>query len=513
MSDNTSNNKRIARNTIYLYLRMVFVLVIGLYTSRVVLQQLGVSDYGVYSVVAGFVSLFSFLNTTLSSSLQRFYNYEGGNKGEIGYVEVYSVGVKVHLVLALIILLILETVGIWYINNIMVLPEGRLAAANFLFQFSVISLFLIIVEIPFTSVIIAKERMDFYALVSICDVVLKLIIVLILPYLSYDKLITYGFLLFCITIIDFILYFIYIKKHFRNLIIKKNTDYILLKKLLGFTGWNLFGTFVFMLKGQGINLLLNAFFGTIVNAARGVAYQVNSAITGFSSNISVSFRPQMVSSYAEGNTQRAYNLFKTQSRISFWLILMLITPVILEIDLLLRLWLGNVVPENTNIFTILVLIDALVCTLNTPVTQIVFATGKIKNYQIFTSVVNSFLLPVCWLLLEYGMEAWGVFLVTILISILNQIAAVVAMHHVFAFSIMDYLRSIIFPCVMMMLLIPIVPYLLTCIMQDSVIRLIIVCILSLFSSTILLYVLFLSESEKMIAKSFTKRISDRIFAL
>lgn len=481
---------------------MVFVLIVGLYTSRVVLNVLGVSDYGVYNVVAGFVSLFSFLNATLSSSLQRFYNYEGGNRGETGYAEVFSVGVQVHLLLAIIILLLLETIGIWYINNIMILPEGRVASANILFQFSAISLFLIICEIPFTSVIIAKEKMDFYAIVSILDVVLKLVIVLVLPYVSQDKLIAYGFLLLCVTIIDFLFYFGYTKLKFNNLRAQKKINRSLLKQLLSFSGWNLLGTFVFMLKGQGLNLLLNAFFGTIVNAARGVAYQVNSAITGFSTNISVSFRPQMVSSYAEGNTQRAYVLFKTQSKICFCLILMLITPVIFEIDLLLKLWLGNVVPQDANIFTILVLVDALVCTLNTPVTQIVFATGKIKNYQILTSIVNIFLLPICWLLLRLGMEAWVVFMVTVLISVINQIIAVLAMNQVLSFSIKDYLKQIILPCLLMMLIVPLVPYLLTCVMQDSIMRLIIVSLMSFLLSLVLLYSLFLSKSEKSIAKSY-----------
>ena len=505
MEDNSSKNKQIAKNTIYLYIRMVFVLIVGLYTSRVVLNVLGVSDYGVYNVVAGFVSLFSFLNATLSSSLQRFYNYEGGNRGETGYTEVFSVGVKVHLLLALVILLLLETVGIWYINNIMVLPGGRLASANILFQFSVISLFLVIIEIPFTSVIIAKEKMDFYAVVSILDVILKLVIVIVLPYASQEKLIAYGFLLLCVTIIDFLLYFGYTKIKFKDLKVQKNTNRSLLKQLLSFSGWNLLGTFVFMLKGQGLNLLLNAFFGTVVNAARGVAYQVHAAITGFSTNISVSFRPQMVSSYAEGNTQRAYNLFKTQSKICFCLILMIITPVIFEIDLLLKLWLGNVVPQDTNIFTILVLIDALVCTLNSPVTQIVFATGKIKNYQILTSIINIFLLPICWVLLRLGMEAWVVFMVTIIISIINQIIAILAMNRVFSFSIKDYLKQIILPCILMMLIVPLVPYLLTCVMQDSIFRLIIVSFLSFLLSSVLLYSFFLSESEKNIARSYLKK--------
>ena len=281
MPNISASNKRIAHNTIFLYVRMVFVLIVSLYTSRVVLNVLGVSDYGVYNVVAGFVSLFSFLNATLSSSLQRFYNYEGGKKSELGLSNVFSVGVRVHTILAIIIFIVLETFGIWYINNVMVLPEGRVAAARFLYQFAVASMLLVVMQIPFTAAIIANEKMDFYAIVSIVDVLLRLIIVLILPHVSSDRLIVYGFLLFCITCIDFLLYVVYSKLKFNYLKFEKDIDLVLLKNLISFSGWNLLGTFVFMLKGQGANLLLNSFFGTTVNAARGVAFQVNGAITGF----------------------------------------------------------------------------------------------------------------------------------------------------------------------------------------------------------------------------------------
>lgn len=507
MVDNTSpRNNKIAKNTILLYVRMVFVLLVGLYTSRVVLNVLGVSDYGVYNVVAGFVSLFSFLNATLASSLQRFYNFEEGKNGYDGVTRVFSVGLKIHLVLAFLILILLETIGIWYINSIMVLPEGRLPAANVLFQFSIASLFLLIIEIPFSSAVFAFERMDFFAIVSIIDVVLRLIIVILLPHFLYDKLIIYGFLQLCVSIIDFALYFVYTKKNFTFLKLEKYTDKVLLKNLLSFSGWNLLGTFIFMLKGQGLNVLLNAFFGTIVNAARGVAFQVNSAISGFSANIAMSFRPQMVSSYAEGNNSRAYSLFKAQSKICFCLILMLITPVVFEIDLILRLWLGRAIPDNTNLFTILVLVDALICTLNTPVTQIVFATGNIKMFQILTSSVNVFLLPVSWLFLKCGFDAWIVFLITIVVSIINQVIAIYVMNKVFPFDISDYIKTIILPCCLLTLFVPLLPYVICCFIDDSFLRLILLCISSIVATISSLYLFFLSESEKQLAKTFLLKL-------
>ncbi len=500
--ESVSQNNRIAKNTLFLYIRMAFVLLVGLYTSRVVLNVLGVSDYGIYNVVAGFVSLFSFFNATLSSSLQRFYNFEGAKTGEDGITRVYSLGFRIHAILAAAIFIVLETFGIWYIYNVMVLPDGRLEAAGLLYQFSIASMMFVIMKIPYASVIIAQEKMDFFAIASIVEVLLRLGIALVLPYLGHDKLVVYGILQLSVSAVDFLLNMVYAKRKFKYLHIQKETDRELLNSIMSFSGWNLLGTVIFMLKGQGVNLVLNVFFGTVVNAARGVAFQVSAAITGFSSNISISFRPQMVSSYAAGNKKRAYRLFTSQSKICYCLLLTVITPVILEIDMLLHLWLGEAVPENANVFTVLVLIDAMICTLNTPVTQIVYATGSIKYYQLFTSFVNFFLLPLCWIALKCGAEAWTVFLITIVVSIINQLVALKAMHMVFYFSYGEYLKGIILPCLIMTLLVPILPFLISRVMADSIVSFLVMGVISLVTSAGLLFFVFLSDSEKAVFQRF-----------
>lgn len=500
MPDNSNSNKRIAKNTFYLYVRMAFVLVIYLYTSRVLLNVIGVSDYGVYNVVAGFVSLFSFFNTTLASSLQRFYNFQGQIKGDAGYRNVYSVGFRVHLILAAVVLIILETFGTWYINNVMVVPEGRIHVVNYIFQFSIISMVLVIMQIPYTAAIITNEKMDYYALVSIIDVLLKLVIILLLPIIPYDRLWIYGFFQLLISIINFILYYFYAKIKFRYLKLEARVDISLLRDIISFSGWNLMGTLIFMMKGQGLNLMLNVFFGPIVNAARGIAFQINSALMGFSQNISLAFKPQMVSSYAQGNSQRTYKLFLAQSKICYCLTLMLIVPVILEMDYLLHLWLGKAVPNNTNIFSILVLVDMLICTLNAPVTQIVFGTGNIKCYQILSSSVNILLLPCCWVLLYIGWQAWIVFFITIVFSIINQVVCLYGMHRVFDFDYEDYVRKIIMPCLFMTVLVPVIPAICRLIFPDSVLRLMLIAVTSIVTSLSLLYTLFLSNNERQIAK-------------
>ena len=505
MSEETNNN-RIVRNTAYLYLRMVLVLIVGLYTSRVVLNALGASDFGVYNVVAGFVSLFAFLNATLSASLQRFYNFEGGKRGDSGYTDVFSVGMRVHLVLSLVVLVILESFGLWYVNHVMVLPEGRLPAANLLFQFSVLSMILIILQIPYSGAIIAKEKIDFYAVVCIVEVFLRLFLIILLPYSPFDKLIVYAYIQLFITIFDFLLFYFYSKKNFKYLCLTKKVNKDMLRGILSFSGWTLIGAFAFLLKGQGLNLLLNSFFNTIVNAAYGVAYQVSGAISGFSNNISMAFRPQMVDCYAKEDYKRSYTLFLTQSKICFCLILMLITPVILEMDYLLHLWLGEATPEYTNVFTALVLVDSLLATLNAPVTQMVFATGNIKKFQIYSTVVNLLLLPICWVFLKSGYDAWMVFVIAIIISVFLQVVCLYIMHFVFDYSYSDYIKQIVWPCFTMIILVPLLPYVLTQCMDDSWIRLSCVSFVSLVVTVTLLYFLFLTESEKFLAKSILLKI-------
>lgn len=503
-----ADNKRIAKNTIFLYVRMFFVLIVSLYTSRVVLNTLGVSDFGVYNVVGGFVSLFGFLNATLSASMQRFFNFEGGQRGEDGVRDVYTAGFWIHVLLAVVILILLESFGLWYINNVMVVPADRLHAANILFQYSIFSMTLVILEIPYTSAIMSYERMDFYALVSIIDVVLKLLIVLALPFIPYDKLISYATLALIITVVNFLLYFIYAKKNFLALKLGHGVNKSLFRSFLSFSGWNLVGTFAYMLKGQGINMILNVFFGTIINAATGVAYQINGAVNGFSSNISTAFRPQIVDAYSKNNKDRVLNMFISESKVCYCLILVLIVPVIVEIDYLLHLWLGEVVPDYANIFAVLVLIDMLICTLNTPVTQVTFSTGNIKRYQIVSSCINLLLLPVCWIFLKLGYNAATVFIITIVFSLMNQFGCLVCMKKIFTYSFRTYIKAVILPLIAVTILLPIVPFILKTYLAPSFLRLVLICITDVVLAGCIIWGFVVNNEERKIVKDF---IAHKIF--
>lgn len=498
-----SSKKRIAKNTAFLYVRMLFVLFVSLYTSRVVLHTLGVEDFGVYNVVAGFVTLFGFFNATLSSSMQRFYNYEGANDKEKGYQRVYSAGLIIHVVLALVIFIILETIGLWYVNNVMVVPSGRLLAANIVFQSAIFSMLFVILQIPYMGALMAKERMNYYAIVSMLDVVLKLVAIIVLPYLPFDKLIVYSMIILSISIFDFVCYFCYAKREILSENFIYQIDKPLFKSILSFSGWNLVGTFAFFLKGQGVNMILNVFFGPIVNAARGVAYQVNGAITGFSANISTAFRPQIVDTYAEGKTDKTRSLMFMESKVCYSLMILLTVPIILELDFLLRLWLGNIVPAQTNIFTVLVLIDSLISTLNTPCTQVAFAIGRIDKYQIATSLVNLGLLPFALIFLYWGYDAVSVFVFTILFSIISQIVSLVQLRKIFVYRLVDYIRIVVLPCGFISIVLPIFPFFVhNMIATESFLRFFLVFLTDIIVGALLMYQIILSKEERIVLSQY-----------
>lgn len=510
MSDNSSNNKRIARNTLFLYIRMVLVLVVSLFTTRIVLQSLGVVDYGVFNVVGGFVSMFAFLNSSMANGIQRFYNYTIGKEGERKLQDVYNVALRVQASLAIALFVLTEIIGIWYMNTKMIIPEDRFYAAQWVFHTSVISMVLVVLQIPYNAAIIAHERMDYFALVSIFDVFGKLAIACMLNITSGDRLITYGILCLLTQIIMFCLYFFYARLSFKEIKFSISYDRTKVRSILSFSGWNVFGSFAYMLKGQGLNMLLNVFFGPVVNAAQGVANMVQSAIQGFQSNIVTAFRPQLVQSYAEGNENRVIMLFYSLSKVSFFMLAFLSIPIMVEIDYVLKLWLGDNIPDYTIIFTILVLTNMVISSLNTPVSQVVHATGKMKWYQIGTSFTICAILPVSWLFLKMGFDATIVYWVSLVITIINQAVCNVLLKKIFYYDLTDYLKKVIMPCITFLIVAPTLPIILICNIDSSFARLILTCLLSLSFSVVCGYFILLNKAEKQVAIGYSKKIFHRI---
>lgn len=506
MPDNSSSNKRIAKNTVFLYIRMGLVLVVSLFTTRIILRALGVEDYGIQNVVSGFVTMFAFLNTSMSNGIQRFYNFSLGKKDTYTVTDVYNTALLIQGLLAIVLLVLLETVGLWYMYNKMVIPEERFVAALWVFQFSVASLVVLVMQIPYSAAIMAYERMDYFAYVSIFDVFAKLGVAYAVMYSSTDKLIFYGALNLFVAICGFLLYFIYAKKHFKELIITRKQTQPLFKPMLSFSGWNVFGSFAYMIKSQGLNMLLNLFFGPVVNAARGVSNMVMSAMQGFQSNIVIAFRPQLVQSYASGEINRVKNLFYSLSKFSFVMLSLLSIPVIMELNLILKVWLGDSVPDYTIPFTVLVLVNMVISSLNTPVSQVVHATGKMRNYQVGTSIVICLILPAAWVALKLGCDPTSVYWVSLLLTIINQAVCNLLLKKVFSYSIREYCRCVIVPCVLFSIVATIVPYIITIIMDESIIRAILLLIISLLTSGAAAYFIVFNDSERQMVLSFIKKL-------
>lgn len=510
MSDNYSNNKRIAKNSVFMAIRMVFVLIITLYTTRVILNILGVEDYGVYNVVCGFVSMFAFLNTSMSNGIQRFFNYELGRNGEEGANKVYNTALLIQLVLAIVIIVLTESFGLWYLHNKMVIPEGRMFAAEWIFQFSMLSFLFIIMQAPYTAAVMAHEKMDFYALISVLDAILKLGIVFVIPFLPGDSLIVYGVLFALISVLNFVLYFIYCKKNFPEIKYTRYFERTLFKSMLGFSGWNIFGSLSGVMKEQGINLVLNLFFGPVVNAARGVATQINGGLQSFVSNITTPVRPQVVQSYARSEYARTMNLTYSVSKLSCCFLFLCALPVLLEIDYILGIWLGSSIPEHTNTFVVIVIMISFINNLNSAVSGVVHASGKMMTYQTVTSMIGMLCIPSSYIGLKLGLPPefalWMVFAWTAL----AQTACLIILKSIIPYSLKDYLFKVIIP-VVSLIAITIWPSLLLHMnMQEGVIRLLVVGTVSVIVVALGIYIIALNKSEKNLIKSMLTKIKQKL---
>lgn len=502
---NINKNQTIAKNTIFLYLRMSLVLLLSLVITRNLLNVLGVVDYGIYNIVAGFVSLFSFLSVSLTSSIQRFYNYEGGKYGAIGWSKVFITAIYIEIIFAFIIIALLETLGIWYINNKLVIPIDRIHEARCLFQFSCLQMVIIMIQAPFLALIMAKERMNYYAIIGIVEIVAKLMLILILPHIRYDRLVAFGCLSSILTISIFLMYYVYARLKFRECKFNWVWDYRLFKDIISFSGWSIFGSATIVARTQGVNILLNSFFGAVVNAARGIAFQIQSAVLGFTQNLTIAVRPQLTESYANGDHLRAQSLMFTISKVSFVLLYIIALPIIFEIDVILKVWLGNSVPEYTNQFTQLILIAALIDVLNTPISILIMATGKVKVYSLITSLVGILILPISYISLKMCCEPATVFLIGVLISACVQIASIYIMSKQTQISVRLYMSKIIKPLICLVLLTIWIPFLVDMIPIGEVTSLVVTVFLTTILILLISYHIVLTKNEREYILKYIRR--------
>src|SRR5690606_27841001 len=334
-----SSNKTIAKNTLFLYFRMLLVMGVSLFTSRIVLRELGVSDYGVYSLVGGIVAMFGFFNAAMSSATQRYLSFDIGKEDATQLKKTFSAVLTIHVGIAVLVLILAESIGLWYVNHKMVFPPERSFAVNIVYQFSVAASLLGIIQVPYNALIIARERMNVYAYVSILEVSLKLIIVFLLMYFGNDKLITYSILTFVVSLIIRIIYQVYCRKQFIESHYRFEYDKLYYKELIAYSGWNLFGNIAVVARSQGNNVVLNLSFGVVANAAYGITVVVQGAISSFITNFQVAVNPQITKGFAKGDLKSMQKLINQASKFSFLMALLLVSPILLNLDFILKTWL------------------------------------------------------------------------------------------------------------------------------------------------------------------------------
>jgi len=416
MSDSI-NIKRVAKNTAILYVRVLIVMLVSIYTSRVVLRILGVEDYGTYNVVAGAVALFGFLNTAMSMATQRFLNYELGRKNEEGLKAVFNMSLKIHLYISIILLVLAESVGLWLIYTQLEIPPQRFSAAMYAYQLAIVSMLINIITVPYTSAILAHEKMNIYAYICIIEALLKLGLVFLLPMLSFDKLIIYSILMSSVQILVFLSYYIYTKLNLKECNFSFSMwDKNLFKQMSGFIGWNICGQIAQMLSVHGVNMLMNVFYGVVVNAAMSITNQVNGAIVMFVNNFQTSFRPQIMKSYAAEEYNEVNRFAYIFSKYSFFLLYILSVPILFNIDIILDIWLETP-PEHTAAFCKLVFWYSYLEALGMPLVMAIMASGKNKYYQIFFSITLSLNIIISYIFLKLGYPPEIVFIIKVFLSL------------------------------------------------------------------------------------------------
>lgn len=504
--DHKKNTARIAKNTLFLYGRMLLGMIVSLYTSRVILNALGVVDFGIYGVVGGLVGMLSLVSSALSSSISRFMTFELGRGNLERLREVFATSVLIQLAMSGVVLLVAETAGLWFLNTQMTIPADRMVAANWIYQASVISFIMGLIGCPFGAAIVAHERMNIYAYFGILDIFFRLGIVLFIAYAPFvfDKLIAYALLLTFVGIGMQIIYWIYCFRHFAETHTRLVFCRSIWKEMAAFAGWNGIGCTAAILKDQGVNVLLNIFFGPIVNAARSIAGSVNGAVGGFVNNFMTAVSPQITKSYAADDREYMFSLVKRGSRFGYYILMILAIPIIIEAPLVLKIWL-NVVPEYTVMFVRLVLILSLVDVLSNTLITLQVATGKIRNYQIAVGGLLLMNFPLSWLVLHFGASPVAVYVVAIAIGIGCLILRLVFLNKMVGLSINGYLRDVVANVLVTNAVSLVVPLTLLLVLEEGFVRFALVIVMALVSGGAAAVFVGCNENER---KFILSKVSD-----
>lgn len=446
-----SNNKRIAKNTLMLYFRQILILLVSLYTVRVVLEALGVEDYGIYSVVGGIVSFFSFLSGTMASATQRFFSYAIGQRDYEKLKKTFTVNWIIYGVIAIIALILLETVGLWFINEQLNVPPERFESARWIFHFSVFMFITTIFSTPFMAIIIAHEDMQIYAYVSIVEVLMKLGVVFLLVHLPWDKLELYGMLTFAVSVIITLIYVVICLRKYDECQYRKfYWDKGLFHEIIGYTGWTLFGQITSVGRNQAVTILLNQVFNPVVVAARAIAINITSQINVFSNNFNTGLYPPIIKSYAANDKKEMFSLLFNGSKITFFLMWVFALPFFLEMDTILTVWLKNPPPEAV-LFTRLALVEVLINSISLPLMTAARAPGKMKTYEFTLGCIQIGIFVTSWFVLKMGAAAYSVFVVAIVANLVMFIVRLLLVRMLIGLSLSQFFNQVVLPILIVIL--------------------------------------------------------------
>ena len=488
-SKEQQNNKRIAKNTLLLYLRTFIVMVVGLLTSRVNLRSLGVEDYGIFNVVGGLVVMFSSLSGALSMAISRFLTFELGRNDQKTLKLVYSTSIIIQVMMAAAIIVLAETVGLWFLNAKMVIPDDRLGAANWVFQFAMISFVVSFLNVPHTASIVSHERMDAFAYFSIFDVLIRLLIAYLTYIAAGDKLVFYASL-HCMSS-----FFLYCRRKFVECHFSFIWDKKTLKRMFSFAGWNFIGSTSFVLKDQGGNMLINLFSGPAVNAARGIAMQVNNAVYTFVTNFTTALNPQITKNYAAGDYEYMKRLIFKGARFSFYILLLISIPIIVNTEFIVQLWLGQI-PEHTLSFIRLVLVFSLNECLAIPLSTAMMATGKIRNYQLSVGVMQLMNIPLSYVALKLGAPVESVFIIMIIVSVICVFLRLYNLKIQISFPLGEFVNKVYLNVLCVATLSALLPFALHLVLPHDLIGTLLSCLVSVISSSIVIMYVGCSTSER-----------------
>lgn len=496
MKNYNYSNKRLVKNTLLLYLRTVIIMCVSLYTSRVILEILGIEDYGVYNVVAGFVVMFSVFSASLSNSITRYITFELGRNNLKRLRIVFSMSLNIQIIISFIIIILAELLGVWFLNYRMNIPSDRLFAANLVLQFSLFTFVINLISLPYNALIIAHEKMNVFAYISFLEALLKLGVVWLLLLSSVDKLVFYAFLLAVIALLIRLIYGWYCKRNFSGCHYVLALDKPLLKEMMSFSGWNFFGTGAYLFNTNGVDVLSNIFFGITINAARGIANQAGNAVRQFVNNFTIALNPQIIKTYADNNLEICFSTVRQGAKYSYFLMLFFFIPFVLEANYILHLWLKEI-PEQTVIFWQLTMLGILVDLPGAPLTTLAQAIGHIRKYYIYMSLIGALVFPISYVLFDLGWPAYSAYVAYIVIYTCLVYVRLILMNRQIGFPINTFMKQVIGRIIPVTVLSFIIPLVFTNILVESFLRFSLVGLMSTLSIIISVFYIGMQKHERI----------------